>query len=64
MIGAKQYESCYPHFSEDKHLTDNQIEKLTDSIKQAFIPIDPIVKKDLKQIRTLFMLILYKLMKE
>jgi hypothetical protein len=40
-------QSCYL-FSEDKHLTDNQIEKLTDSIKQAFIPIDPIVKKDLK----------------
>jgi hypothetical protein len=41
-FGAKQYESCYPHFSEDKHPTDNQIEKLTDSIKQAFIPIDPL----------------------
>ncbi|WP_339921475.1 hypothetical protein [uncultured Flavobacterium sp.] len=47
-LGPNNTRVVTPHFSEDKHLTDNQIEKLTDSIKQAFIPIDPIVKKDLK----------------
>jgi hypothetical protein len=48
-LGPNNTRVVTPHFSEDKHLTDYQIEKLTDSIKRAFIPIDPIVKKDLKK---------------
>jgi hypothetical protein len=47
-LGPNNTRVVTPHFSEDKHLTDNQTEKRTDSIEQAIIPNDTIVKKVLK----------------